>query len=110
MDTIMIGRNDSAPTRENAKKRLASYFANPKGYDARHIVVVLWRGPITGSLSTRSGAFDDHTEAEIFAKGLAQQYRDYKFPFAVYMDGTIFDSERAEEIVIDDEEAKGKNV
>lgn len=74
-------------------------------YQVRHVVLCVWTDPIVkGAISHRSGAFEDYTEARLFAKKLADEYSAsikgaghtgamYGSHATVYLDGDVFWSE-----------------
>ena len=87
------------PTREGALSLLKNTFGNQNGYNAKHVVLLMWRGPISNCLNSRSGGFSDYNEAKEFADGLAQKYTEMNLPFAVYVNGSIYKSKDEGKII-----------
>ena len=98
-NTVTLGNGGMRATRENALNLIRGTFSSPNGYDAKHIVLLLWRGPISGELNSRSGGFKDYVEAQWFADGLAAKYSEMELPFAVYLNGELYKSKNEDKIL-----------
>lgn len=59
-------------------------------YPDRHRVLLMWKGPIAGELCHRSAAFEEYTDAELYALSLKDRYLTMGFPFVIYLDGYMF--------------------
>lgn len=98
---ISLGDGGFKATRENALSLVKTMFASDTGYVAKHVVLLMWRGPIAGELNHRSGGFMDFNEAQQFADSLAKKYEDLGLPFTVYLDGDHYRS-KDEDKILDD--------
>lgn len=61
-----------------------------KAYPAKHRVLLLWRSPLFNELEHRSAAFEDYTEARLYADGLKEAYMNNGYPFVLYTDREIY--------------------
>lgn len=56
----------------------------PQNYNLNYVVLLIWESPF-GNLDHRSAAFEEYTDAELYAEALEQKYKKLGLVHTVYM-------------------------